>query len=131
MKYLIGTGQLEIAAGRVRSIRETEDGMDVEIARRRGGVETRRFDKVFNCTGPLGAMARTRNPVVKQMLDDGLIAIDLLGIALAVDERDRAGVGVWAMGPMTKGRYWEIIAVPDIRGQAASVAADIETELGI
>jgi uncharacterized NAD(P)/FAD-binding protein YdhS len=35
----------------------------------------------------------------------------------------------WAMGPMTKGRYWEIIAVPDIRGQAAQVAEDIATEL--
>ena len=33
------------------------------------------------------------------------------------------------MGPMTKGRYWEIIAVPDIRGQAAEVAADIEANL--
>ena len=29
------------------------------------------------------------------------------------------------MGPLTKGRYWEIIAVPDIREQAAEVADDI------
>jgi uncharacterized NAD(P)/FAD-binding protein YdhS len=34
------------------------------------------------------------------------------------------------MGPLTKGRYWEIIAVPDIRGQAAAVADDIAMELG-
>jgi uncharacterized NAD(P)/FAD-binding protein YdhS len=34
------------------------------------------------------------------------------------------------MGPLTKGRYWEIIAVPDIREQAAEVAADIDRELG-
>ena len=33
------------------------------------------------------------------------------------------------MGPLTKGRYWEIIAVPDIRGQAAAVAEDIAMEL--
>jgi len=62
------------------------------------------------------------------MLDDGLIAVDPLGIALVDVERDRAGDGVWALGPMTKGRYWEIIAVPDIRGQAERVAADIATE---
>ena len=36
----------------------------------------------------------------------------------------------WAMGPLTKGRYWEIIAVPDISGQAAAVADDIAMELG-
>jgi len=29
------------------------------------------------------------------------------------------------MGPMTKGCYWEIIAVPDIRGQAERVAEDV------
>ena len=33
------------------------------------------------------------------------------------------------MGPLTKGRYWEIIAVPDIRDQAAAVADDIQREL--
>jgi uncharacterized NAD(P)/FAD-binding protein YdhS len=48
-----------------------------------------------------------------------------------VDERSRAAGGerLWAMGPLTKGRYWEIIAVPDIREQAAAVAEDIEREL--
>jgi len=33
------------------------------------------------------------------------------------------------MGPLTKGRYWEIIAVPDIREQAAQVADQIAKEL--
>ena len=37
---------------------------------------------------------------------------------------------LWALGPLTKGRYWEIVAVPDIRGQAAAVADDIARELG-
>jgi uncharacterized NAD(P)/FAD-binding protein YdhS len=36
---------------------------------------------------------------------------------------------LWALGPLTKGRSWEIIAVPDIRDQAAAVADDIEREL--
>ena len=65
------------------------------------------------------------------MLDEGLVEADELGIGLAVDERDRAGEAVWAMGPMTKGKYWEIIAVPDIRGQAAAVAEDVAAELEI
>jgi uncharacterized NAD(P)/FAD-binding protein YdhS len=64
------------------------------------------------------------------MLGDKLIGVDRLGIGIHVDDRDRAGDKVWAMGPMTKGRYWEIIAVPDIRGQAAAVAADIVAEVG-
>ena len=131
LKELVGSGQLEVAAGRIRSMRETADGVEVEIARRgRDKTETRSFYTIVNCTGPLGAMARTESAILRQMLDDKLIAVDPLGIGLDVDGRDRAGDKVWALGPMTKGKYWEIIAVPDIRGQAAAVAADIATELG-
>ena len=136
MKELIGNGQLEIVAGRIQSMRETADGVEVTLARRpstslrtNGGVETRVFDTVVNCTGPLHAMARTVNPVMRQMLDDGLVEVDRIGIGVKVDGNDRAGERVWAMGPMTKGNYWEIIAVPDIRGQAERVATDIATEL--
>ncbi len=144
LKELVGSGQLEVVAGRVRAMREIPEGVEVTFARRpsttlpsarlgtggTNGVEVRTFDTIVNCTGPLGAMARTINPIVRQMLDDRLVAVDPIGIGLEVDGRDRAGDRVWAVGPMTKGRYWEIIAVPDIRGQAASVAADIEAELG-
>jgi uncharacterized NAD(P)/FAD-binding protein YdhS len=135
MKRLIGAGRLEVRAGRVRAMREVNGGLEVEIGRRpstslgTSGSLVERFDVAFNCTGPLGAMTRTDNPVLKQMLGDGLVAIDRLGMGLDVDDRDRAGEGVWALGPLTKGKYWEIIAVPDIRGQAAAVAADIATEL--
>lgn len=131
IKYLIGLGHLEIVAGRVQSMRETADGVEVEILRRgRDKAETEQFDTIFNCTGPLGEMKRTANPLLRQMLGDGLVKIDHRGIGLEVDGKERAGDRLWAMGPLTKGRYWEIIAVPDIRGQAERVAADIETELG-
>ena len=140
LKELVGSGRLEVVAGRVRAMREVDGGVEVEIVRRgrrprppapspEGEGEARSFDTVVNCTGPLGAMARTENPILRQMLDDKLIGVDDLGIGLAVDDRDRAGDRVWALGPMTKGKYWEIIAVPDIRGQAAAVADDVAREL--
>jgi uncharacterized NAD(P)/FAD-binding protein YdhS len=64
------------------------------------------------------------------LLDAGRVRPDQLGIGLQVDARSRAGEHLWALGPLTKGRYWEIIAVPDIREQAAVVADDIARELG-
>ena len=87
------------------------------------------FSAVFNCTGPLGAMGRTEDPLLRQMIGDRLVAVDRLGIGLAADQASRAGPGVWALGPLTKGELWEIVAVPDIRGQAAEVADDIAREL--
>lgn len=130
---LIAEGRLEIVAGRIQSVSDEGSGLSVSYRRRgRSTVEERRFAYMINCTGPLGTISRTRDPMLKGMLEDGLAKPDDLGIALDVDEQSRV-VGsshAWAMGPMTKGRYWEIIAVPDIRGQAAAVADDIAMELG-
>jgi uncharacterized NAD(P)/FAD-binding protein YdhS len=129
---LIQQGRLEIVAGRIQSVEEQDNALRVTY-RRRGSdrISEGSFAYMLNCTGPLGTIARTKDPMLSQMLVDGLIRPDDLGIALDVDDKSRV-VGsekAWAMGPMTKGRYWEIIAVPDIRGQAAEVAEDIATEL--
>jgi uncharacterized NAD(P)/FAD-binding protein YdhS len=67
--------------------------------------------------------------LLRSLLDAGQVRPDPLGIGVDVDEESRAGERLWALGPLTKGRYWEIIAVPDIREQAAAVADDIEREL--
>jgi uncharacterized NAD(P)/FAD-binding protein YdhS len=65
------------------------------------------------------------------LLDSGVVAPDRLGMGIEVDGNSRAVAAqrLWALGPLTKGRYWEIVAVPDIRGQAAAVADDIAREL--
>jgi uncharacterized NAD(P)/FAD-binding protein YdhS len=126
---LVAEGRLEIVAGRIGDIRAVDGGLEVEIRRRGGRPEERRFAFAFNCTGPLGAIERTADPMLRGLLEDGLVRSDHLGIGLEVDERSRAGDRLWALGPLTKGRYWEIVAVPDIRDQAAAVADDIAREL--
>ncbi len=128
---MIAEGRLEIVAGRVISARESEDALEVEY-RRRGASRSQPLSVAyaFNCTGPLHAIGRTKDPLLRSLFDAGQIRGDHLGIGLEVDERSRAGEQLWALGPLTKGRYWEIIAVPDIREQAATVADDIARELG-
>lgn len=126
---LVAEGRLEIVAGRLTAIVESAKGLEVAFDRRRGRRETVCVATAFNCTGPLGEMARTKDALLRQLIDDKLVAIDRLGIGLDVDRDNRAGNQIWAVGPLTKGRYWEIVAVPDIRDQAAAVAADIATEL--
>jgi len=128
---LVGEGRLEIVAGRIVAARETGGGIEVEYRRRRStALQRETFAYAFNCTGPLHSVERTREPLLRSLLDAGKVRPDHLGIGLEVDGTCRAGEHLWAMGPLTKGRYWEIIAVPDIREQAAEVAADIERELG-
>jgi uncharacterized NAD(P)/FAD-binding protein YdhS len=127
---MIGDGRLEVMAGRIVSASDREGRVDVDILRR-GASEPKRlsFAYAFNCTGPLHLIERTRDPLLRSLLDRREARPDHLGIGLDVDDHARAGERLWALGPLTKGRSWEIIAVPDIRDQAAAVADDIEREL--
>jgi uncharacterized NAD(P)/FAD-binding protein YdhS len=127
---LIGDGRLQIIAGRIIDAEGTESGIDVEFCRRGASASQHmRFAYAFNCTGPLQSIERSADPLLRSLLDTRQARPDHLGIGLEVDDKSRAGERLWALGPLTKGRYWEIIAVPDIREQAAAVAEDIEREL--
>jgi len=132
LQRLIGEGRLEIVAGRIKSMRAGNRELVVGI-QRRGKSETKEehFALGVNCTGPLGAIGRSEDGVLRNLFDAGLAMPDWLGMGLDVDRRSRvAGAErLWAVGPLTKGRFWEIVAVPDIRGQVADVAKDISEEL--
>ncbi|MDP9423935.1 MAG: FAD/NAD(P)-binding protein [Pseudomonadota bacterium] len=132
IKRLMQIGQLEVLAGRVTDM--WTDGRQLDVAIRRRGqrqVTDHRFALVVNCTGPLGSIAATGDPLLMSLFEQGLAKPDALDLGLEVDANSRiAGSdNAWAIGPLTKGKYWEIVAVPDIRGQVAQVAYDITKEL--
>jgi uncharacterized NAD(P)/FAD-binding protein YdhS len=117
-------GRLEVLAGRVR-----QEGDEVAIALRGGGERRRRFAAAVNCTGPEGAIARVQDLLVRQLLATGLARPDRLGAGLDVDEDShlvgtdgRPSPRLFAVGPVTRGAFWEIVAVPDIRRQVRDVA---------
>ena len=130
---MIAEGRMEVLGGRVQSLVEADGGL-VAVIRQRGAAANdaaRRFAVGINCTGPLHAITHTRDAVLRSLLDAGLAEPDALGIGLKVDDGVRV-IGadrLWAMGSLGKARYWEIIAVPDIRVQAAEVADAIAREL--
>jgi uncharacterized NAD(P)/FAD-binding protein YdhS len=129
---LIAEGRLEIAAGRLQSARSDGDSVVVEIQRRGSSVSRPvRVSAVIDCTGPLQGVGRTANPLLRSLLDSGVARPDSIDLGLELDGGARVAGSerLWALGSLTKGRYWEIVAVPDIRAQAAAVAADIAEEL--
>lgn len=127
---MIAEERLEIVGGRILEARETATGLEVQYrCRASGKLVTARVAYAFNCTGPLHSIERSKDPLLRSLLDAQEVRPDHLGIGLELSGTCRAGDHLWAMGPLTKGRYWEIIAVPDIREQAAAVADDIEREL--
>ncbi len=124
------SGRLEVIAGRIVDC-AARDGA-AEIAwRPRGRTEARRLPvgRIVNCTGPQGDLMRTREPLLHLLLASGAVRADRhrLGIDVnasgeTIDVNGRANPRLLAIGPMTRGAFWEIVAVPDIRVQTWATA---------
>jgi uncharacterized NAD(P)/FAD-binding protein YdhS len=128
IESLVASERLEVVPGRIRTV----DGGTVTIDRRGGGVAHRQIAGVVNCTGPEGRIERVDDPLIRQLLESGRARPDALRIGLDADDGSRViGAGgapdahLYALGPLTRGTFWEIVAVPDIRGQARRVAEAI------
>ncbi len=129
-------GQLSIVAAKIEIGRTIDRSVDVTIVRR--GAATREqhsFDRVIDCRGPRNEVDE-RLPLHAQMVKDGLLRADPLGQGLDVSEKEalmgrngKASRYLYVLGPPTRGRYTEIVAIPDIRLQAAEVAEHLVAQL--
>jgi uncharacterized NAD(P)/FAD-binding protein YdhS len=123
-------GRLEVVAGKVTDAEA--DGTHVRLRyrpRHREGAKEVRARRIVNGTGPQGDLTATAEPLLRALTDRGMLRPDPLRIGIDVDQESRA-IGrdgeasdrLLVVGPMTRGAFWEIVAVPDIRRQAWSVA---------
>ena len=123
-------GRLRFVAGRIRSAEA--DGSEAVVTWRPRGQdapEELRVRRIVNCSGPELDIARAREPLLDALLAAGRIRPDpcRLGIDVDRDSRALAADGtpsetLYAIGPMTRGAFWESIAVSDIAAQARDVA---------
>jgi uncharacterized NAD(P)/FAD-binding protein YdhS len=125
-------GQLSIRAAKFEIGRIGDRGVDVSIVPRGSTVrEQHSFDRVVDCRGPRNE-ADVKVPLHAQMAEDGLLRSDPLGQGLDVSADEaliatdgRPSRHLFVLGPPTRGRYTEIVAIPDIRIQAAAVARQL------
>lgn len=125
------SGQLTVVAGRVRRY-EVTDGRSVAVTYKpRGRDEERvlRVARVINCSGPTADYDRISDPLIRSLLEEGTVRPDPLRLGLDVTGtcalRNRSGAisrRLSAVGPVTRGAFWEMTAVPDIRRQCEFLA---------
>jgi uncharacterized NAD(P)/FAD-binding protein YdhS len=133
---LIADGALSVIAGKLVELRLEGDGVEAAYRPRgRRRITRRRFDAVINCTGPLGRITESGDPLVANLLRRGLARPDPLGLGFHVDEQgvltdgDFAEKRLRVVGPLGRGAFWEMTSVPDLRVQAKAVAAGIRRAL--
>ena len=85
--------------------------------------------RVINCSGPGADYARISHPLIRSLLNAGMVRPDPLCLGLDVtrncalkDTKGAISGRLFAVGPVTKAAFWEMTAVPDIRRQCEYLA---------
>jgi uncharacterized NAD(P)/FAD-binding protein YdhS len=129
----VSRGQVALKAGEVIELAETAGGVRATI-RPKGGTETIQIDvaRVYDCGGVTVDVGRSSNPVIAALLRRSLGRPDALHIGLdvttaceVIDAAGRPSNRLFAIGPLTRGTFFEIEAIPDIRIQAAALTAHL------
>jgi uncharacterized NAD(P)/FAD-binding protein YdhS len=132
-------GRLRCHRGRVRLI--TQKGAVINVAYHSSGNEglsTLEVNYVVNCTGPESNYHRLRDPLMIQLFARGLIRPDPLFLGLDTTDdgslynaRGEVFPHIVTLGSPMKGQLFETTAVPELRGQAKSLADRLLAELPV
>lgn len=131
---LIAEGRLRILSGEIAHA--AREGAVWRLQHRgRGSAVRHRMEVVgvINCTGADYDLRRWDDPLVRQLLDEGLARAPANGLGFDIDPdnrlRDTAGAaqpGLFALGPLALGSFWETLAVPELRARAAAIARALD-----
>lgn len=102
-----------VADGRLRLAYETSEGERRELLPA----------VAIDCTGPQLDLTRSRQPLLRSLVNAGIAAPHPTGLGLAADRHLQVAPGLYAIGSLLTGQRWETIAVPELREQAVSIAA--------
>ncbi len=124
LQRLHAAGRLATEAGRITRLERTRSGVRVTLCPRGAGAP--RHEEVQRVIGCLGVSPlEGRNPVLEALVRRGTVTPDALGLGLDVgdDGAVPGAPGLYAVGPLRRGRLWESTAVPELRAQAAALGA--------
>ncbi|MFY9209805.1 MAG: FAD/NAD(P)-binding protein [Aestuariivita sp.] len=112
------SGQLAFRVARLVGLTGQGNRLEARLAGRSGEMSPEAFDTVINCTGP---KTLTDDPLVGALGDLGLVRRDSLGLGFDVDDTCRvldagghAQDDLWAFGLLTRGRFGDMTAIPQI-----------------
>jgi uncharacterized NAD(P)/FAD-binding protein YdhS len=130
---LLESGQAEKMAGHIVSFDRKGSDLAIQIREKRNGcLRNLEVSALINCTGPNYDLSDLSHPLLIQLRKVGLIQQDLLKLGLLVDEDYRIidmdnqpTEGFFYVGPMLKAKYWEAIAVPELRHHTRRLARQL------
>jgi uncharacterized NAD(P)/FAD-binding protein YdhS len=133
----LAVGTLVVREGHLEGVDAGSDGAIVKI-RAAGSMEELATRRVINCTGPSMNYRRVDSPLFKSLFSQGLATVGPLGggfnCALhgaMIGANGLASEVLFNVGPGRLGTLLESIAIPEIREQAAQLAAILAERVGL
>jgi uncharacterized NAD(P)/FAD-binding protein YdhS len=127
--------KLHVHAGRILGFELAGEQIRVNW-RPRGAdeLQTMFVDRVINCTGADYNPVRSRDPLMRSLLAQGLASPDPLGLGLrtgnhgaVIDSHNRVASNLYYIGPMLRADHWECTAAQELRGHAERLAQHLAT----
>jgi uncharacterized NAD(P)/FAD-binding protein YdhS len=126
----IGLGQLSVTAGKLSAVEPGSTEVLVRYRKRGASMfENLKVDKIVDCRQMGETPLQAVNPALRSLIGQGLARSDPLRIGIDVTSEsaivNHAGVPsqrLFAVGPLTRAAFWEIIAIPDIANQCMALA---------
>jgi uncharacterized NAD(P)/FAD-binding protein YdhS len=125
------SGKLQVNAGRVQRV-ETLPGRLRVFWLPRGGHHptTLDVDLIVNATGPDYVLQRSREPLLRSLQTQNLIAADALNLGIrtagsgaCLNARGEPTANLFYLGPMLRADHWEATAATELRDHAERLAA--------
>lgn len=134
---LLASGQLRVRAARLLHARLQHGRIEALLrARGKSHAATERYDVLIRATGLDTDIQRSTHALVTHLREAGLVTADPHGLGVVANEAfqplDRAGAavpGLYCLGPLLRGRWWEITAVPELRVAAKRLGAALVREM--
>lgn len=135
IRNAITVGQLQIIAGKILDIEQLPGFQLVTLRRRHASTsETMQVSRILKCIGFNSPLSGTHSALIRQLLQSGMIREDASGIGIdvtsdccVISADNRPNARFFVVGPLTRGLFWEITAIPDIRNQCSLVAENLLT----
>jgi uncharacterized NAD(P)/FAD-binding protein YdhS len=129
--------KLEILKGRLIDIKEVENQITVEYYNKVSQQnETLTVSRIINCTGPQVNVQKSTNPLLKCLVQKGMIQSDLyrLGIVTTseyeiVNAHEVVMPNLFTLGGNLRGMLWETTAVPELKKQCHDLSSIILSKI--
>ena len=129
---LLQSGRLQVRGGSIALAPAATDALEARIS----GVDRLKVERAINCTGPGLDPRASRDPLIRQLLTDGVVRAHPLGVGFDTAPegafRSRDGTPhrrLFTLGPTRVGELYETTAISEIREQARAVAKLLVTGL--